>query len=184
MGLFDRAVLVLYTLSLLLLSLAGILVSTGWTIPIEILSSAAGTLDGRLAIGLPSAVFFIVSLRFLYFGFRRPRPQAIIHNTDLGEVRVALAAVENLVNRVARHVPGVREVKPSVGTTEGRLWIKTQIIIASDVGVPDVSSRLQHAIQAELREIIGVEVDSIRVAIDNFSDESRRGRMDQVGKTN
>ncbi|MBE3590668.1 MAG: alkaline shock response membrane anchor protein AmaP, partial [Firmicutes bacterium] len=115
MGLVDRIILTIYTFALAFFSLAIVLLALGWDEPQSLLAAAVATQSGRVALGLAGLVFFAVSVRLLYFAFNRPnRHRAVVHEAELGEVRISLEAVENLVARVARGIKGVRDVRPVV----------------------------------------------------------------------
>ncbi|MCL5046184.1 MAG: alkaline shock response membrane anchor protein AmaP, partial [Actinobacteria bacterium] len=126
-----------------------------------------------------SAIFLAVSLRFIWYVFtpRYPR-RAIVHETELGEVYVALDAIENLVKKVARQVKGVREVKAKVENNQGGIAIYIRAVVTPETSIPDASLEIQNVLKRYVRDVVGVAVAQTRIAIVNIAGESRRGRAD------
>ena len=114
MQLFDKIVLSIYAISLSVLSFLIFLVSLGWMAPLESFQYILTLPNGQIVIGVISGLLFIVSLRFVYMGVQRAPIHAVVHDTEMGQVRISLVAVRNLVKRVASKVPGVKNVKAAV----------------------------------------------------------------------
>lgn len=179
MGIPDRILLALYAMVLTAVSLALFVVSLGWTTPLESLLSVLEDPRGRMALGLSSLAFLAVSLRFLYFGFRRKYPsRAIIHETPLGEIRVSLGAVENLVKKVARQIHGVRDVRASVANTPEGVVTDIRAWVSPDVSVPEVSENIQKSVGEYVKNVVGVGVAEVRVLVENITTEARRARVE------
>lgn len=132
----------------------------------------------RIALGVIAAVFFAVSVRLIFFAFRgRDRGQAVMHESSLGEIRISLDAVENLVRKVARGVKGVREMKADVTNTNAGLAVELKGIISPEVSIPEVSEEIQSAVKSYVRRVVGVEVAEVRIKVENIATDVRR-RLD------
>ncbi|MBX6349882.1 MAG: alkaline shock response membrane anchor protein AmaP [Clostridia bacterium] len=179
MGLVDRVILTIYTFALAFISLLSVLLSLGWEEPERALRLAMTTQSGRVAVGLAGLVFFAVSVRLLYFAFHRPnRARAVVHQAELGEVRVSLEAVESLISRVARGVKGVREARPHVRPAEGGLDVRLVAAVSPDVNIPELSRHLQEEIARYVRNVVGVAVTNVDTFVENITSESRRARVE------
>ncbi|MGE5485183.1 MAG: alkaline shock response membrane anchor protein AmaP [Ignavibacteriales bacterium] len=179
MSLFDRVVLTLYTFFLALFSILMILTSLGWGYPLALLNANLETVSGRWGTGVVSAVLLTASLRLLYLGFRKRRGvQTVVHETAMGEVRISLDAVEDLVHRVGRQVQGVREVRPRVTSGPSGLRVAVRLGVSPDVSIPQVSDELQTAIQNYVKNVVGVGVSGIQVFVETITTESRRSRVE------
>ncbi len=179
MGVFDRIILTVLTLIVALFSAVMIILATGWLVPLEILQATLVDEAGRWLIGSLAGVTFIIAVRFIYYGFHRAgADQTLVHESDLGEVRISISAVENLVRRVARQVKGVRDVRGWVQPEGGRLHVRLRAVISPDVSVPDVSGDIQGAVRDCLKNVVGVESGEVRVFVENISNEARRGRVE------
>lgn len=179
MGLFDRIVLTLYTFLLAVLSLTMFVVALGWTYPLSILENGVSTVSGRWATGVISAVLFSASLRLLYLGFRkRAGLQTVIHETSMGEIRISLDAVEDLVKRVGRQVQGIRDIKARVSSVSGGLVVIVQASVSPDVSIPQASEELQTTIKNYVRNVVGAVVAEVKVYVSNITTESRRSKVE------
>ncbi|NPV70867.1 MAG: alkaline shock response membrane anchor protein AmaP [Firmicutes bacterium] len=179
MGLFDRVVLTLYTFFLALFSLAMVLVSAGWGYPLEFLKANLATVSGRWVTGIISAMLFVASLRLLYFGFQKRRGmQTVVHETSMGEVRISLDAIEDLVRRVGRQVQGVRDVKPVVTSGPSGLNVIVRTSVSPDVSIPQVSEELQTTVRNYVKNVVGATVAEVRVFVGNITTDSKRSRVE------
>jgi uncharacterized alkaline shock family protein YloU len=179
MGIFDRVILTILTLIVAILSAIAILLACGWLAPLELFWTSLLDLSGRWIIGSTAGLTFLIALRFIYYGFHRVgADQTLVHESDLGEVRISLDAVENLVRKVARQVKGVRDVRGWIIPGSGRLNVRLRAVISPDVSVPDVSTNIQNAVRDCLKNVVGVEAGEVRVFVENISNEARRGRVE------
>jgi len=179
MGIFDRIILTLVMLCVAAASAVVILVAAGWVLPLELFWTSIQTLGGRWVAGVLAGLAFLVSVRFIYYGFHRAEAdQTLVHESDLGEVRISLGAVENLVRKVTRQVKGVRDVRGWVVPGGGRINVRLRTVISPDVSVPDVSGNIQNAVRDCLSNVVGVEAGEVRVFVENISNEPRRGRVE------
>lgn len=148
-----------------------------WVPVVRWLDEARGT-SGRIAIFAAGLAFFSVSVRLIIFAFsRRGRGQAVVHETALGDVRISLDAVENLVRRIARSIKGVREIKATITQSQGGLVADLRGVISPEVSIPDVSEEIQSAVKSYVRRVVGVEVAEVRLHVENIANEARR-RLD------
>lgn len=179
MGIFDRIVLMLYALSLALLSASFVSVAIGWKYPLDFIRLALENPNGRWATGLTSAAFLVVSLRFVWFVFTPAYPRrAVRHQTDLGEVYVSLDAIEGLVKKVTRQVSGVRDVKAKVSNAQGGVTVHLKATISPETNIPDASRDIQKMLKSYVKNVVGVDLVDSRVYVENIASEPRRNRVD------
>jgi len=179
MGILDRVILTLYTFCLTLLSLMIMVAALGWQqVPLALLEDALTNPNGRLALGVTAGVFFIVSVRLLYFGFSRRRSHMVVHTTGLGDVSVALDAIESLIRRVCRQLPGVRDVRAAVSAPPAGLVVRLRLSVTPDVSVPTFSDEVQSEVKNQIQTVVGADVHEIRIVVDSIGDEGRRPRLD------
>lgn len=179
MGIFDRIILTIYTFALAVVSAAFVALAAGWLAPLDYIRHVLENDHGRWVTGLSSGVFFIASVRLLYFAFRRRgRGRAVFHETQMGEVRIALDAVENLVSRVARHQRGVRDVRAEATVHDGGVSIYLRTWVSPDISIPDLTDMLQREIMRQVRNVVGAEVTEVRIHVVNLAAESRRARVE------
>lgn len=168
MGPFDRGLLAIYSLAVSVVALIGLLAITGVL--------AAFQLDGLIlqpsneVVAGVLGLFFLAGLRLFSVSLRRNREsQAVIDESSLGQVRVSLVALENLVSRIVAAVPGIREVRPRVGAENGGgIGIRLKVIVSPDLNVPETSRQIQQLVQDQVREVTGLTVNRIKIEIENF----------------
>ena len=180
MGIIDRIVLTVYTLALACLSGLMVVVSiTAWEEPFRVLEEALQSGRGRFWVALIGALFFSVSTRLIAVAFtRRGGGQPVVHETSMGEVRISLDAVENLVRKTARAIKGVREIKAVVSHGKDGLHVFLSGTISPEVSIPDVSEEIQSAVRQYVKRVVGVELTEVRLEVENIGNEGRRNRLD------
>ncbi len=179
MRIFDRVVLAVYTLTLDVLAVIFVLMAFGWRVPLDLVRTSLDNAQGRWLIGLISAFYLAMSFRLIVYAFRRKYAgQAVVHDTSLGEVRISLDGIENLVRKVARQVQGVREVRGNVQMSPDGLRVSLSITMSPDISIPSVSSEVQSTVKSYVRNVVGVEVAEVRVQVENITAEVRRSRVE------
>lgn len=174
MRLVDRIVLTIYAVSLSVISFVLLLVSFGWQEPLVVFVGSLETSTGRTVVGVISGFLLLIGLRFAYFGMRKAPVHALVHDTEMGRVRISLVAVKSLVTRVASRIPGVRSVRTSVSLGEQGLLIALDLKVAVDANLPELADKLQKAVSSYVRDIVGVEVESVSVSVADIALEGRR----------
>jgi uncharacterized alkaline shock family protein YloU len=181
LGIIDRIVLTIYTLALAIFSglMTVVAIFPRWAQPHLWLEETLRTARGRWALGLIGAAFFAVSVRLIAVAFmRRGGGQPVVHETSLGEVRISLDAVENLVRRTARSIKGVREIKAVVTNAKDGLHVLLAGTISPEVSIPDVSEEIQSAVRQYVKRVVGVDLVEVRLEVENIGNEGRRSRLD------
>lgn len=181
MGIIDRIALVLFTLGIAVLAALAIPMGFGWLAPLDWLRAALMSASGRWATGLIGLGYFVVAVRFILFGFSRRRypSQALTQDTELGEVRVSLGAVESLVRKTALQVRGVRDVRSLViKNSDGGIDAELVVIVSADANIPSLSDAVQNSIRDYVHNVVGVNVGQVKVLVGDISNESRRGRVE------
>jgi len=179
MGLFDRVILAVYTLSLGIIAILFVFLAFGWNFPLEIVGTSLRASQGRWLVGAISLLYLVISVRLIYLSFKRKYSgQTVLHETQMGEIRISLDAVENLVRKVARQVQGVREVRGNVKIQSNGLSVSLHAIVSPDISIPNVSSEIQSSVKSYVRNVVGVEVSNVSVYVENITTEARRSRVE------
>lgn len=176
MGIVDRVVLSLYAFALTVVSFVFLLSAFGWGAPMDFMLDIMRNPSGRSAVGIVSGFLFLAGLRFIYYGFRRAPAQAVIHDTGIGEVQISLVAVKSLVSRVAGRIPGVREVRARVRLNQmgTGILVVLELKVVVDANLPDLADKVQKATTSYVRDIVGVNVESVKVSVSDIALEGRR----------
>lgn len=170
----DRWLMIINSIGLALLSLVCLfslfgVTPAGWAEWVE-----SGSYSGILLI-IVCAFFLFSSIRFLLnsLGLLAPR-QTIVHKNDNGEVNISLGAIENLLNKVARGIYGIKDAKSYVFTEKnGELSVRMRIVVTPEAAVPKLADDVQNAVKLYVKDIVGVEVTKVRVMVDNITAVSK-----------
>lgn len=171
MGIFDRIILSIYTFLLAFLSL-GVIVLSLRLIPLELVGTSLNYIYGQWEAGLVGAVFLLVSVRLLLAGLRSRRGRnTIVHRNEMGDVHISLDAVENLIERAARHVRGVRNVKVDAEHTGSGLKVYLKAVISPESNVPTVTEEIQSRVHEYIKNTVGIELTDMRIYVHNISND-------------
>jgi uncharacterized alkaline shock family protein YloU len=181
LGIIDSMILTVYTLALAVISLLMVVgaIAPGWIKPHLWIEDALTSGRGQFAVGLIGTVFFVVSVRLIFMAFRRQGGgQPVVHETSMGEVRISLDAVENLVRKVARSAKGVREMKAMIRHDKEGMHALLRGTFSPEVSIPEVSEEIQTAVRQYVKRVVGVELADIQLEVENIANEGRRSRLD------
>ncbi len=179
MGFFDRILLGLYSLCVLVLSLIIGTVVVGWTTPLDLFQNALLKQDLRVGIGVLTLVFVVLSLKFLInvFGSRSEIPHAIIKDSANGQVRITIDALENLVKKTVMQIRGIREVKPRIMPRPEGTAVFVHVVVAPDLVIPEVSEEIQTKVKENLEQVAGVSIQSVKVLVENIAADAGKDRV-------
>ncbi|MGQ9497866.1 MAG: alkaline shock response membrane anchor protein AmaP [Desulfotomaculales bacterium] len=174
MGPFDRALLAVYTLTVTLVALAVALVLTGWlgrwVVPSDLYVFLWPGVREPALVALVALA--LVGMRLFWVSLRPGKPQgghAVVDENVLGQVRIALPAIEGLVGKVVAEVPGVREVKPRVVADGERIAMRLKLTVTPDVHIPDLAKQVQELVQARVREVTGIGINDVWVSVEGIA---------------
>lgn len=171
MGIIDRIMLSIYTFFLAFLSVVVILLSLR-LIHLELAWTSLAYVYGQWEASLVGAVFFLVSIRLLLAGLRSRRVKnTIVHHNDMGDVHISLMAVENLVEKVARHIRGVRDIKVDVSMAHENIIVRMKVKISPESHVPTVAAEIQNRVHEYVKNTVGIELADVQVMVETISND-------------
>ncbi|HIE12909.1 MAG TPA: alkaline shock response membrane anchor protein AmaP [Desulfotomaculum sp.] len=171
MGPFDRGLLLLYSLCISIILAVLVLMLAGWQPALE-LSREVFSPQQREVLYAVTAVLLIAGLRLIYASVKVRRPQsrtALVEDNPLGQVQVALTAIESLVSKVVANFPGVREVRPKVTQVPQGIAIKIKLVTAPSASIPELSQEIQQQVMDTVKNITGITTNNVQVLVDNIS---------------
>ncbi|MHB1125356.1 MAG: alkaline shock response membrane anchor protein AmaP [Bacillota bacterium] len=174
MKFWERVLLAIYALIVVVLSALALSVAAGWTVPLDLVNASFGNLSSRWIIGAVSALLLLLGLSLTMGQFRHPPViQALVQSTSLGEVRITLQALENMVSKVSRNIKGIREIKPRVRIAPDGVAILLQAIVSPDQNILLVTGQLQETIKDYIQSTVGIDVLEVRVMIQSITQDAR-----------
>ncbi|HHX88048.1 MAG TPA: alkaline shock response membrane anchor protein AmaP [Firmicutes bacterium] len=122
-------------------------------------------------IGLAGGVNIVTSLFLLLaIGFRSSRRPAetILQYSELGEVRISIAAIENMVLRVTQQHNAIKESNRKVVKTPRGLVVYLRAKVMPDLNLPSLASELQQNVNSYIEEVTGIKVAEVKVLVENI----------------
>lgn len=115
-------------------------------------------LNSKIAIGFSGLLLILLSFGFaqLILG-RFQREKNIAFATSNGEVTISLAAVEDLIKRLAYILPEIKELRPDVIATKKGIVVDLRLVLRSEANIPELTARLQDITRAKIQEVLGIE---------------------------
>ncbi|GAB6156896.1 hypothetical protein JCM39194_00960 [Desulfotomaculum varum] len=168
---FDRGLLFLYTLVMTFFCAMLLLIVTGWwQQPLYFLWQSGYAYELQIYLAALLGLLLLAGLRLLWVALvRRESGKAVVHDYMLGQVRISLQAIENLVKKAVYQIAGVKDVKPRVTQTPGGMGLHIRAIVAPDISIPEVSRQIQHRVQEYIAQTTGITVSDIKVIVENIS---------------
>ena len=176
MNVFNRLLIILLDLLLLVAAGAVLLTALGLTRP-EQLALPPWFVDRLVpftqldptswswAVGI-SVVLLLVGLLLLFLELRpgpRAAPRITLKQDGLGRVTVARDGVRDLVDREAGRVAGVMEVRSHVEEDRAGLRILCRLSVDPTRSVPEMTQELQERLKAVIEHHLGWPVAEVRV---------------------
>jgi uncharacterized alkaline shock family protein YloU len=186
-NLFDRFILTLYSLALVVISLfvmaAGLnLISSDYITDTinEIYSSS----EVGLAYFAAAAIFLLISLKFLFTSVRgegRARTPASVHNpTEYGDVQITLDTIESIAMNAARHIRGIRDLKAHVRAEENRTSIHVKVAVDGETPIPGLVEQVQQTIKERVETIAGLGISKVTVLVSEVAQPGSGARVRRV----
>lgn len=177
MNLFERFLLLIYTMGIMAaIAIIGF-AAAGWTTMIHILQLSLHNYNQRLVMGTVAVVYLLLSIKFFLQALSTPKriSQAVVHESGIGQVRVSAEAVENMVCRVVKQIRGVREVNPRVNFLPEGIIIFIKVALLPEINIPQTSDEIQSKVTNYMSEVAGINIKSVKILVEGISPESKAG---------
>jgi len=177
MRIMDRILLAVYTVLIIILSIVAIAVSLH-LIPLETMyayiQSVYDSLQIAIVVLIISLLFLIISLELLLSGVRHKAPRgALLKADESGSVMLSISAIDSMVQRSARMIEGVRDIRSSVSVDADGTKIMLSVQVEQDVNIPELTDNLQAQVKEYLEKYGGIKIKSLAVRIDSISPANR-----------
>lgn len=171
MRIFDRILLTIYTLFVILLSLMllGIALSIiDYNLIGNLLSNASYNWNA-LILGAIAIVLFLASIRLLVAGYSRKKAvSTLLMNTELGVIRVSVNTLDTLTQKAVRSFQEVKEIKSVVLPDPDGIRIQLKISILPDIAMPELSKDIQQKVKEYVESLSGISVKEVQVYIESL----------------
>jgi len=170
----DRGIVVIYALAGIAAALVSAAALSGWQWTAGFYASLQeqpGFFETTYAL---LAIAVLAGLRLLWAALAPDKKQAVVQEGSLGQIRIALEAIESLVEKVTLEQRGVKEAKAAVGSVRQGIGIRVKTVVAPEVSIPQLSGELQRIIADKVLKVTGIEVKDIRIVVKNISAQKLR----------
>ncbi len=176
MSSFDRVLLTVYTIFITILIGIFSAIMLGSTAPLSLIGDFL--YPGRPEIFIPLAAFAILAgIRLFWISLYKPKANTkhvVLAEGAMGQVKVAISAIENLVEKLVSKIDGVREVTSKMFETQQGVGIDVRASVTPDLNVPAVSDEIQNRVKDRVYEVTGLTVSTVKVSIENISAKKPR----------
>ncbi len=119
-------------------------------------------------------ITLLVTIYIFSMVFRRRREEkTIISQTKLGEIRIAVSAVESLAMRACKRVKGVKDAHVGVRAEQSGLDVFIEITAHPDLVIPEISEEIKVKVDDYIYETIGMRLNSVKVLVTKVANEAR-----------
>lgn len=182
---FDRFLLVFISLIFILFSLfaIGVAVSLLESSFIELFALMQPSWIYRSVVVVVAAVIILICIRLIAASGTKkapPAPQSVMLKvTDQGQVRIALSAIDTMVQKAARGVSGVRDLASQVSVDQNQaVIIALRLTLTPDCVVPEVCANVQQTVRDYIQAHAGLPVVEIPVSVDQVGQGSAVARVE------
>ncbi|MCL5290448.1 MAG: alkaline shock response membrane anchor protein AmaP [Eubacteriales bacterium] len=169
MGPFDRILLAIYSLFLTAVFALFSAIMIGWAAPVVFLRELF--YPGRPEVFWPlMAVLILAGVRLFWASLGKKQEKYVaLEDNNLGNVRIAIAAIQSLVEKVVTQITGVSDLKSRITQGPQGVNIHLNVVVSSDVGFPQLSGEIQLLVTEQVLAITGITVNSVRVFVENIA---------------
>jgi uncharacterized alkaline shock family protein YloU len=176
-ALFNRLLIILLALVVLVTAIAALLTTLGVIQPVQLALAGSWFVDrllpftqldpttGTLTVGV-CLVLIVLALLLLYLELRpgRREPRRItLKNDELGRVTVALDGIRQLADREASRVEGVVRARSQVEQEPPGLRIACRVSVDPASSVPEMTETLRERLKSAVEHHVGLVVSHISV---------------------
>ncbi len=181
MKFLDKLVLKIFSIIILAVTIATVLVMTGIVSFEEIVNPVASVLSGenslKIIIGV-LAVLMLLAIKGLFFTSKpesNGKEGIVLENTS-GKLVISKESLENLIASVTKEVPGTDTVaSKTILDRNKNLIVYVTAIVSKDVMLKDVSNELQRKIKDAMKRTADLEVKEVNIKIKNITSKKVKG---------
>lgn len=122
-----------------------------------------------LGVSLVSALLAFLTIK-MALRIRREE-KTIINQTQYGEIRIAVSAVESLSLRATKRIKGVKDAHVGVRADLTGLDIFIEVTVNPDLSIPQISEEIRAKVDEYIFETVGIRVNSVKVLVTKVAGE-------------
>jgi uncharacterized alkaline shock family protein YloU len=175
MNIYDKSMLTVVGVVLFCLFVISVGLGIGWPLSGDILMELqhldSGARIGAVVVGLLLA--FLSANMFRMVLHRPPSIKAVISETNLGKVRIAVDAIRDLIIKAVRQIEGIRSADVEISVSDDNLSLNLTLCILPDIDIPAICEIVQATLQEYVHATVGISIDRIDVLVRNVTAEKK-----------
>lgn len=180
MGSFkERFTVGILSLGYVFMSILFILIAFGWFVPLDSFNLYLVDLNNRWVLGLTASLVLIITFTLFIKSIKiKPAKHTSIHQTALGQIDLSMSAMEQLILKAAKKIPGIHEVIPVLKIVDNKLSVLLKIQVNPDLNIPQITAELQHAVKEYLLQTSGTSIEDIKVQVARINLDNKTTRVE------
>ncbi len=124
----------------------------------DVIGQATATITAQASVGSAGCLFVLIGLVAPYMQAKQFKKKRIIafQNPD-GEVTVSLTAIEEYIQKIAKGIPGIKDVRSQVDIDRKGIDITIDVSLVSGSNIPQVTETIQMEVRNKVQSMLGVE---------------------------
>jgi uncharacterized alkaline shock family protein YloU len=161
MNFFRRIGMLVFMLMMLASGLLLITLSVNIISPqqwADAISYIGDSLGAQVAAGAVGALFVLIGLVAPYRQAKSMKRGRVLsfQNPD-GEVTVSLNAIEEYIHKIAKGIPGIKDVRSKVDITKRGIDVITDVALSAGSNIPQVTETIQTEVRDKVQGMLGIE---------------------------
>jgi hypothetical protein len=172
----DRVLFALFNLIIVILSAYVMGTALGWLGPADQVARVVFSTYQVEAV-LLSLVIFFLGLRFLYMGTapgKDKQQPGFVHDSELGQIKVSLEALEQVAEQAVAIQRGVRQAKIQLQVQDGGASFRIRVATNGQQNLVELARSLQAAVKEQVEKVTNVRVLDVVVVFSKVGSERVR----------
>ncbi len=174
MNFFKRLGMFIYMLFALGAGVVLLLVSLNVFTPEQwmgMINAAGGSIVYQIAFAVGGVIFVSAGIIGPYrMGKNLRKNRRISFQNPDGEVTVSLSAIEDYIRKIAKSIPGIKDIRSRVDVNKKGINITTSVSISAAANIPEVTEKIQMQVKNSVQGMLGVEEKiNIRMHVNKIS---------------
>lgn len=167
----DRLILLVVAIVLLVISAFVAMTLFGSSALIDwLLIVQSGKFDGILLIVI--LLLLVGYLALMLVNERKADERAVVQQTPLGDVRITVPTISELVNKAVQGIEGIKELSITVTEIEP-LSLRLELQLLPDRPIPQLTEMVQASVSDYLQQTIGVGASVINVVVKGVASQQQ-----------
>lgn len=174
MKLLERFILLIFSLVFITIGVISLLIGIEFfseTYIEDIISQVYSSSDIKITVIIISIIVIVFGLYLLFSSLRSKKEVAFSTKiNEVGNVRISMETIENIVLNVSGKIRGVKEQKVRVRIEDNdSVTIVLKVIVDGTTSIPELSENVQNSVKDTVEEIVGVTVNQVHIIVSNLN---------------